>query len=182
MIQPPVGRGTIITYVDHPDRALVRAVAIGPELVDPETDTAWIPLVKPDCTATLADLRSITELAPDAPSPIRFDDCAGTAAVLARALDRLAADLVRASWDRTAQTQGELLLDFTRSVAPIEQALCMLAKAELDNGLSAVLGWLSCAADELDRGNLDGVTCGVLIANSTLKRLLAEQGQTPGRP
>jgi hypothetical protein len=179
MTQPPVDRGTIVTYVDQRERVLVRAVVAGPEIVDPGTDTEWIPVVTADRSITMAEVGSIVEFSTDIPSPISLDDLEGPVTVLSGALHRLAADLVRASChdahDDTAHC--ELLLVFSRAVAPVEAALCLLADADPDSGLAVVLGWLSCAAEELDRGNLEGATSSVLIADSTMKRMLAQRGR-----
>jgi hypothetical protein len=61
------------------------------------------------------------------------------------------------------------------TVAPVEQAFCLLAEADPDNGLGLVLGWLCCAADEFDDGNpVEGVN-GVLMADSALKRTLLDR-------
>ncbi|HEY4457057.1 MAG TPA: hypothetical protein VGN81_22295 [Pseudonocardiaceae bacterium] len=176
MIQPPVDRGTIVTYVGQRERVLVRAVVAGPGIVDPDTDTEWIPVVTADRSLTMTEIGSIVEFSAKTPIPIRSADLAGPVAILSGALHRLAAGLVRASRDVADEAaRCELLLTFSRAVAPVEAALCLLADANPDNGLALVLGWLSCAAEELDRGNLEGATSSVLIADCTMKRMLAER-------
>jgi hypothetical protein len=177
MTQQPVHRGAIVTYLDQRERVLVRAVVAGPDLVDPDTGTAWIPVVTAGRSVTMTEVDSIVEFPTDITSPIRPVDRERPVTILAGALHLLAEGLVRASRDLAREAAyGELLLVFSRAVAPVEDALCLLADAEPGSGLAIVLGWLSCAAEELDNGNLEGATSSVLIADSTMKRMVAERG------
>jgi hypothetical protein len=174
MTQPPaIRRGSVVIHVDDGEPVFRRAVAIGPVLVDPDTDVAWVALARANGTVTMTDAGSVVDVLPDdAPSPLRFADPHGPVGVLARALDRLAAGLIGAGPDgrRQGSTTPDLLAEFVCSAAPVEQALRLLAESDPDNGLAVVLGWLSWAGNEYDAGNLAGVVSGVLLADGALKR------------
>lgn len=178
---PVVKRGCVVVYVDEDAPAFRRALAIGPVLTDPGTELDWVPLARPDGTVAVIDFGAVVDVSPaDAPAPISMKDPAGPVGVLAAALDQLATELMDADREDPAATHDPLAT-FARTVAPVQAALALLAEADPDSGLHAVLSWLACAANEHDIGNQEGTISGVLIADTTLKRMIggATEGGTP---
>ncbi|MGM1057982.1 hypothetical protein [Saccharothrix sp. Mg75] len=60
-------RGAVVTYLD-PDvfapSAFGRGVVVGPVLVDPFTERAWVPVLRPDRTTLVLDIANIIEVVP----------------------------------------------------------------------------------------------------------------------
>ena len=177
-----VRRGCVVVYVDESTAAFRRALAIGAVLTDPGTELSWVPLARPDGTVTAVRFDAVVEVSPaDVPAPVSVTDPAGPVGVLAGALDLLATELVRTAHRDPSAADGPLTT-FVHAVAPVRAALALLAESGPDNGLAAVLSWLACAANEHDLGNQEGTISGVLIADTTLKRMMTgdePDGDTP---
>jgi hypothetical protein len=60
-------RGAVVTYLD-PDvfaaAAFARGLVTGPQVFDPLTGRAWVPVLRPDRTTLVLDTANIVEVAP----------------------------------------------------------------------------------------------------------------------
>jgi hypothetical protein len=60
-------RGAVVTYLD-PDvfapAAFARGLVTGPQVVDPLTRRAWVPVLRPDRTTLVLDTANIVEVVP----------------------------------------------------------------------------------------------------------------------
>jgi hypothetical protein len=59
--------GAVVTYFDpspFAEASFRRAVAIGPEIVDPRTGTRWIPLIRKDLTVDMVMWPLVVDIAP----------------------------------------------------------------------------------------------------------------------
>ena len=60
-------RGAVVTYLD-PDvfapSAFSRGIVVGPVLVDPFTERAWVPTLRSGRTTLVLDIANIVEVAP----------------------------------------------------------------------------------------------------------------------
>jgi hypothetical protein len=64
-------RGQIVTFLQDGNVAnFGRAVATGDVIVDPDTGTRWLPVIKPDLAPALLDITTVIDLDP-APEPPR---------------------------------------------------------------------------------------------------------------
>ena len=69
-------RGQIVTFL-HSDRrevpAFSRAVATGDVIVDPDTGSRWLPVIKPDLEPALIDITTVIDLVRETDRPSRED-------------------------------------------------------------------------------------------------------------
>lgn len=65
--EPHPPPGAVVTYL-NPDvldpAAFVRGVVLGEAVIDPETDHAWVPVLRPGRTVSILDAASIVEVQP----------------------------------------------------------------------------------------------------------------------
>ncbi|SER49230.1 hypothetical protein [Lentzea albida] len=60
-------RGAVVTYFapsPFAEVAFRRAVAIGPEIADPRTNTLWIPLIRRDLSVDMVMANLVVDIAP----------------------------------------------------------------------------------------------------------------------
>lgn len=167
---PGGSAGTVVTYLDTsaPEAEFRHGVVAGDGVSDPDTETIWVPIVRPDSELTLVDPALI--MSPDQ----HQEDPSGAIEVLAGALAVLALDLHELDeTDPLASRIGQnLLARFVRAIRPVEDMLGMLVDAEPSGGLAVVLSCIGSAAAEFEDGHVNGGKMGVLVANAAMAELI----------
>jgi hypothetical protein len=168
------GHGSIVTYVDRDrdDRTVFqRAVALGPEICDPQTDQAWLPVLRPDRVVTMVDPVFVVDVLPDHSGP-RPDSSA------AEVIDgtRLAPDTAMCRLTDLAAPGGPdntylVLAEFVRAIGPLDRTLDVLADAEPTGALAAVVTCLVNAAHMLDVGDMAACRAAIDAAHVVLDDL-----------
>jgi hypothetical protein len=182
MTDPPnEDRGRVITYLDtsDPDHGeFQKAMVTGVGVLDPESEVVWLPAVRSDGTPALVDPGLILKAAHTAehagpnPRPVGiFADALGILAFEMTEVDERAPMAVR--------TARHLLARFSAAVAPIAQALFMVAEADPDGGLAIVLGCVTLAAEHFEHGDVGNGKAGILTANAAMAELAFAEPDEP---
>lgn len=174
-------RGDIITYLDtsDPDRGeFRRAVVTGAGVADPESDLVWLSAVRFDGVQTLVDPGLIIAAAPTSAQP---DPKVRPVGIFADALGVLAFEMTEV--DERApmalRSARHLLARFSAAVAPIAQALFMVAEGDPDGGLATVLGCVTLAAQHFEHGDVGTGKAGILTANAAMAELVLPEPDEP---
>lgn len=177
---PHTDRGNIVTYLDIGDDQqgrFCRAVVTGADVLDPETDLDWMPIVRPNGEPTLLDPALIVTTTAERAGPDTDANSSPAVRILADALAVLAQKMTELD-ERTPtalRAARVLLTRFVDAITPIEQALRGLADVDPEGGLATVLGCLGSAAQEIEHGRIDYGKAGILIAGNVMADLVDPQ-------
>jgi hypothetical protein len=176
MRETPAGEaGTVVTYLDTsvPEAEFRHGVVAGDGVSDPDTETIWVPIVRPGQSEGQSELTLVDPALIMSPGRHQ-EDPSGAIEVLAGSLAVLALDLHELDEnDPLAARIGQNLLGrFVRAIRPVEDMLGMLVDAEPSGELALVLSCIGSAAAEFEDGHVDGGKMGILAASVAMAELI----------
>ena len=162
--------GAIVTYVDNrADDGPVfrRAVALGTNMDDPQTEDTWIPVMRTDSVVTLVDPATVVDVIPGQRTADLDPAAAQVVDVTRGALDGLTRGLASPA-GASAQYTQVLLEDFVSSISPIPSTLDVLVTVDPTGTLAVAVMYLVTASAHLDDGDIDATRTAIEAAHAVL--------------
>lgn len=150
--------GSVVTYVESTGQAATvfqYAMAVGPEIDDPQTDSTWIPVLRTDRVLALVDPVSVVDVVPARPEPVSDVNAPEAVEATRRALIAAMGELSRADVPRSLAHAQDVLGAFARAIDPVERTLDVLAALDPSGALATAVTYLLTAAAMLDAGDLE---------------------------
>ena len=147
-------RGAVVTYIDRETSTRTvfrRAVALGPELTDPNTDDTWIPVVRSDHETVLVDPTVVVDVRPAGCDVDERPAAAEVVEVTRRALGTAIRELDAGGGPESVQI---LLADFVAAISPVQRTLEVLGDMEPTGLVAVAITYLVNASTQLDIGNV----------------------------
>ncbi|HEX4723932.1 MAG TPA: hypothetical protein VH333_15555 [Pseudonocardiaceae bacterium] len=152
------------------DAVFRRAVALGPELNDPQTDDTWLPVLRQDRVIALVDPTVVVDV-----SPTHADigvDLAAEVVEMPRHALNTAVDGVAEDGD--ADDVQILLADFVTAVSPVQRTLEVLADIEPTGLLATAIIYLVRASIRLDIGDVVAARAAIEAAYVAFQNLSSD--------
>jgi len=167
-------RGAVVTYIDRETSTRTvfrRAVALGPELNDPNTDDTWIPVLRSDHVTVLVDPTAVVDVRPSGRDVDTRPAAAEVVEVTRRALETAIRELAAGGGLASVQV---LLTDFVAAISPVQRTLQVLGDMEPTGLVAVAITYLVNAATQLDIGNVTAGRAAIEAAYVVFRDLSAD--------